>query len=76
MAARLATADGITAYRHRSHIAETPNGHIKHNIGFRQLSLRGMPRASTEWTLLATTINLLKAITSGHLTTATPAALT
>jgi transposase len=68
MQTRLATSDGISAYRHRSHIAETPNGQIKHNTGFRQLSLRGLPRASTEWTLVATATNLFKAITSGHLT--------
>ena len=41
MAARLATEDGITAYRQRGHIAETPHGDIKHNMRFRQLSLRG-----------------------------------
>jgi transposase len=68
MAARLVTDDGITAYRHRCHIAETPNGNIKHNPGFRQLSVRGKPRATAEWTLLAAVTNLLKAISSGHLT--------
>ncbi len=41
MAARLKTEDGIAAYRHRGHIAETPHGHIKHDMRFRQLSLRG-----------------------------------
>ena len=75
MTARLATADGIDAYRHRGHIAETPHGHIKHNLGIRQLSLRGIPRATAEWHLACTVHNLFKAITSGHLTTATLAAL-
>jgi transposase len=69
MAARLATEDGIAAYRQRGHIAETPHGHIKHNMRFRQLSLRGMPKAATEWTFTAAVHNLLKAITTGHLTT-------
>jgi DDE family transposase len=69
MAARLATTDGITAYRQRSHIAETPHGHIKHNMRFRQLSMRGKPKAAAEWTFTCTTHNLLKAITTGHLTT-------
>ena len=46
MAARLATEEGITAYRQRGHIAETPHGHIKHNMGFRQLSMRGKPKSS------------------------------
>jgi transposase len=69
MAARLRTSDGITAYRHRGHIAETPHGNIKHNHGFRQLSVRGTPKATAEWVFAATVHNLFKAITSGHLTT-------
>jgi transposase len=68
MAARLATPDGINAYRHRGHIAERPHGHIKHNTGFRQLSVRGLPRATAEWQLACTVHNLFKAITAGHLT--------
>jgi hypothetical protein len=70
MAARLATEEGITAYRQRGHIAETPHGHIKHNMGFRQLSMRGMPKAAAEWHFAATVHNLFKAITTGHLTRA------
>jgi transposase len=76
MAARLTTDTAIAAYKQRGHIAETPHGHIKHNMGFRQLSVRGLPRATAEWTLAATVHNLFKAITSGHLTTAALAALT
>ena len=68
MAARLATPGGITAYRQRGHIAETPHGNIKHNLGFRQLSLRGHRKASAEWAFVVTVHNLLTAITSGHLT--------
>jgi len=68
MAARLATPAGITAYRQRGHIAETPHGNIKHNLGFRQLSMRGLRNASAEWTFMVTVHNLLTAITSGHLT--------
>jgi transposase len=70
MTARLATPDGITAYRQRSHIAETPHGHIKHNLGIRQLTMRGTTRAAAEWTLICAARNLTKAITAGHLTTA------
>ena len=73
MAARLATEEGITAYRQRGHIAETPHGHIKHNMRFRQLTMRGMPKAAAEWRFTAAVHNLAKAITTGHLT---PAALT
>ena len=68
MAARLATPDGITAYRQRGHIAETPHGDIKHNKGFRQFSVRGIPRVTAEWTLTCTVHNLFKAISSGTLT--------
>jgi len=68
MAARLATPDGITAYRQRGHIAETPHGNIKHNLRFRQLSVRGLRKASAEWQFAATVHNLHTAITSGHLT--------
>jgi len=68
MTARLATPAGITAYRQRGHIAETPHGNIKHNLRFRQLSMRGLRNASAEWQLACTVHNLLTAITSGHLT--------
>ena len=76
MAARLATEEGITAYRKRGHIAETPHGQIKHNMGIRRLAMRGKPKAAAEWKFTATVHNLLKAITTGHLTPATLAALT
>jgi len=68
MTARLATPDGITAYRQRGHIAETPHGHIKHNMGIRRLSVRGTARATAEWTFITTVHNLLKAITTSRLT--------
>ena len=70
MAARLQTEDGIAAYRQRGHIAETPHGHIKHNMRFRQLSVRGKPKAAAEWTFTCAVHNLFKAITTGNLTTA------
>jgi len=75
MAARLATPEGITAYRQRGHIAETPHGHIKHNMRFRQLTVRGKPKAAAEWTFAATVHNLFKTITTGHLTHQALAAL-
>jgi len=76
MAARLQTSDGIAAYRQRGHIAETPHGQIKHNMRFRQLSVRGKPKAAAEWTFTTAVHNLFKAITTRHLTTTTLAALT
>jgi len=68
MTARLATEDGITAYRQRSHIGETAHASIKHNLKFRQLAMRGKPRAAAEWQLICTVHNLVMAISSGHLT--------
>jgi transposase len=75
MARRLKTDDGLTAYRQRGHIAETPHGHIKHNLRFRQLPVRGKTSAAAEWAFTAAVHNLLKAITSGRLTTQALAAL-
>jgi transposase len=69
MAARLATPEGITAYRQRGHIAETPHGHLKHNMRFRQLSVRGKTKAAAEWRFACTVHNLFKTLTTGHLTT-------
>jgi transposase len=68
MAGLLQTEDGITAYRHRGHISETPHGDIKHNKRFRQLSVRGLDNASAEWQFVVATANLFKAISTGHLT--------
>src|SRR5579862_2659612 len=68
MRERLKTPEGIAAYRQRGHIAETPHGHIKHNMGLRQLSVRGKRKASAEWTFAAAVHNLFKAISAGHLT--------
>ena len=75
MRERLKTHDGIAAYRQRGHIAETPHGHIKHNMGFRQLSVRGKPKAAAEWTFTGAVHNLFKALTTGHLTSQALAAL-
>jgi transposase len=72
MAARLATPQGIAAYRRRSPIAEGPFGDIKHNRGLRRFSLRGLPRASGEWAFQNTVSNLLKI----HATGWSPAPLT
>jgi hypothetical protein len=68
MAKRLATPEGITAYRQRGHIGETAHGNIKHNLGFRQLTMRGKPKASGEWKFVCAVHNLMTAITSGCLT--------
>jgi transposase len=76
MAARLAAPQGIAAYRQRGSIAETPHGRIKHNMRFRQLSVRGTGKAAGEWTFTCAVHNIMLAITSGHLTTWALACLT
>jgi len=75
MAARLQTQAASTAYRHRGHIAETPHGHIKHAMAFRQFSVRGKPKTTAEWTFACAVHNLLTALTAGHLTRQALAAL-
>ncbi|MGK2883581.1 MAG: transposase [Rhodococcus sp. (in: high G+C Gram-positive bacteria)] len=63
MRERLATPEGIATYRKRSHIAETPFGHAKHNLGFRRFTGRGLARASSEWSFHAAVHNLGKILT-------------
>jgi len=60
MAIRLATPQGIAAYRRRGPLAEGPFGDIKHNHGFRRFSMRGLQRAQGEWAFQNTVTNLLK----------------
>jgi transposase len=75
MRERLKTPGGIEACRQRGHIAETPHGHIKHNMGLRQLPVRGKPGAGAERTFICAVHNLFKAITTSHLTPQALAAL-
>ncbi|CCQ17571.1 putative transposase (fragment), partial [Rhodococcus sp. AW25M09] len=63
MRERLATPEGIATYRKRSHIAETPFGHAKHNLGFRRFTGRGLDRAGSEWSFHAAVHNLGKILT-------------
>jgi hypothetical protein len=60
MAHRLRTPEGITQYAKRSHIAETPFGHAKHNLGFRRFTGRGLARARSEWNFHAAVHNIGK----------------
>jgi len=75
MTRRLQTEEGITAYRQRGHIAETPHANIKHNLGFRQFSMRGNDKVTGEWHLITTVHNILTAISAGKITTQTLATL-
>ena len=69
MRERLKTEDGIAAYRHRGHIAETPHGHIKHNMGLRQLLYARQTQSSRRMDLrLPPCTTCSKRISTGHLT--------
>jgi transposase len=65
MAARLASPQGQASYRHRGPIIEGLFGNRKHNLGFRQFSMRGIARVSGEWTFQNTVENLLKIHATG-----------
>jgi transposase len=57
---RLATEAGKKKYNQRAHAAETPFGHFKKNLGFRQFLCRGLPRTSSEFKLLCIGYNIRK----------------
>jgi transposase len=60
MSIRLATPDGMAAYRRRGVTVEPVNGHLKDRHGLRQFSRRGQPACQAEAELAAATANLLK----------------
>ena len=63
MADKLQSDATKDAYRRRKWIAEPPNGWIKHVLGFRQFSLRGLHRVSAEWKLGCMAMNLRRMAT-------------
>ena len=63
MADKLQSDAAKDAYRRRKWIAEPPNGWIKHVLGFRQFSLRGLHRVSVEWKLVCMALNLRRMAT-------------
>lgn len=71
MAHRLRTPEGHALYKQRSHIAETPFAHAKHNLGFRRFTSRGIDRAAAEFSFHALVHNLFKAIGARTLTPTT-----
>ena len=58
MKEKLASADGVAAYRRRKVIVEPAFGWIKRVLGFRQFSFRGMTRNNAEWHLVCLAMNL------------------
>jgi len=58
MAERLASAEGQAHYRRRKVIPEPVFGWIKHVLGFRQFSLRGLTKVAGEWSLVCLAVNV------------------
>jgi transposase len=58
MVERLAGAEGQAHYRRRKAIVEPVFGWVKHVMGFRQFSLRGLTKVKGEWSLVCLAINL------------------
>jgi transposase len=58
MAERLASPEGQAHYRRRKAIVEPVFGWIKHAMGFRQFSLRGLNKVAGEWGLVCLALNL------------------
>ena len=60
MAAKLQTEEGKEIYRQRKKIVEPVFGQMKFNLGFRRFHLRGLDKASGEWTLVCLVHNIKK----------------
>ena len=58
MVEKLATPAGRAAYAERKWLSEAPNGWIKHVLGFRRFSLRGLAKARREWDLVCLALNV------------------
>jgi transposase len=58
MAERLASSEGQAHYRRRKVIVEPVFGWIKHVMGFRQFSLRGLTKVNGEWSLVCLALNV------------------
>lgn len=72
MRRKLRTKKGRQTYAKRKWIVEPPFGQIKEARGIRQFLLRGKRKVSGEWSLIATTHNLLKLYVSGKRPVAIP----
>ena len=58
MQEKLSTPEGKELYRLRKYIIEAVNGWIKHVLGFRRFSIRGLGGAAGEWNLVCLATNL------------------
>ena len=58
MAKKLSTPAGRAAYAERKWLSEAPNGWVKHVLGFRRFSLRGLAKVRGEWDLVCLALNV------------------
>jgi IS5 family transposase len=58
MARRMRGARGRSTYKMRKRIVEPVFGWIKHVVGFRSFSLRGLRKVRGEWSLVCLALNL------------------
>ena len=63
MKAKLDTDDAQALYKKRKLTVEPVFGIIKDAIGFRRFSLRGIAKATTEWTLVTLAYNCKRLVT-------------
>ena len=55
---KLSQPEGRAAYAKRKWLSEAPFGWIKHVLGFRRFSLRGLEKAQGEWVLVCLALNV------------------
>lgn len=60
MKLKMQTEEGKTTYLKRSYIAEPVFGHLKHNLGYRHLLLKGLKGAQAEFSLMCIGYNITK----------------
>ena len=58
MSDKLARPEGKECYAQRKAIVEPVNGWVKHVLGFRQFSVRGLQAVRGEWDLVCLALNL------------------
>jgi transposase/IS5 family transposase len=63
MGQKLRTEDGRRRFKRRKVIVEPVYGWIKHVLGFRAVSMRGLTKAKGEWSLVCLVVNLRRMAT-------------
>ena len=58
MMEKLATPAGREAYAERKWLSEAPHGWIKHVLGSRRFSFRGLAKVRYEWDLVCLALNV------------------